>query len=173
VVATTGMTSRELMLARDRGRNFYMAGSMGHAMGIGLGVALGQPERPVVVLDGDGAVLMHMGTLSSIGHLAPANLLHVVLDNEAYGSTGDQPTTSSSTDLAAVALACGYRRAWRCREPRELAGAVSAALGERGPALVVAKIDVRSREAAPRVTAGQGLASVAARFRASLDGQGD
>src|SRR5207248_27606 len=107
LIATTGMAARELMAECDRPQNFYMAGSMGHAMAFGLGVALRLPDRRVIVLDGDGSVLMHMGTLSTIAAIAPQNLLHVVLDNEAYGSTGDQATTSRTTDLAAVAAACG------------------------------------------------------------------
>ena len=168
VVATTGLTSRELAAVRDRPNNFYMAGSMGHAAAIGLGLALERPRRRVVVLDGDGAVLMHLGTLSTIGHQAPANLVHVVLDNGVYGSTGDQPTTSSTTDLAAVARACGYRAAWCCRSPGELRPALARALVEPGPVFVLARIGTAVGEPAPRVTVLDGLDAVAARFRASL-----
>jgi phosphonopyruvate decarboxylase len=148
-----------------------MAGSMGHALGIGLGMAIGRPERRVVVLDGDGALLMHMGTLSNVGHHAPANLVHVVLDNGTYGSTGDQPATSSSTDLVAAARSCGYRATYRCRDAEELAGAFSRALAEPGPAFLRAMIGTAAGSPAPRVTAMGSLDSQAARFRAAiLDG---
>jgi len=85
-----GVPTRELFAARDLPGNFYMQGSMGHAPAIALGIALERPKRIVFVLDGDGAVLMHMGTLSTIGGCAPPNLVHVTVDNEAYESTGGQ-----------------------------------------------------------------------------------
>src|SRR5262249_46940206 len=86
VVSTTGMISRELFAASDRPQNFYMQGSMGHAMAMGLGLALAAPiATPLVVLDGDGAALMHMGSMATIAKHAPHRFLHVVLDNEAYG----------------------------------------------------------------------------------------
>jgi len=110
VIATTGKPSRELFSVCDRDRNFYMQGSMGHAAALALGISLHQPRRKVVVLDGDGALLMHLGIASSIGHHRPRNLYHVVLDNESYESTGDQDTTSPTTDLCAVAKACGIKK---------------------------------------------------------------
>src|SRR6185436_2939180 len=109
VVSTTGKLSRELCELDDRDharRNrFYMVGSMGCAAGFGLGVARGRPERSVVVLDGDGALLMKLGTLATIGGYAPSNLHHVVFDNASYDSTGGQRTISPTVDLAAMALA--------------------------------------------------------------------
>lgn len=100
VVATTGMISRELFLTRDRPENFYMCGSMGCALGIGLGVALCRPERKVVVLDGDGAALMSLGSLALARHLRLENLEHIILDNGTYASTGGQPTCSAAVDFA-------------------------------------------------------------------------
>jgi len=102
VVATTGMTSRELFVARDRPENFYMCGSMGCALPLGLGLALAHPERKVVVLDGDGAALMSLGALALARHLKLPNLEHIILDNGAYASTGDQPTCSAAVDFADV-----------------------------------------------------------------------
>ena len=102
VVATTGMISRELFVARDRPENFYMCGSMGCALGIGLGVALARPARKVVVLDGDGAALMSLGSLALARHLRLGNLEHFILDNGTYASTGDQPTCSAAVDFADV-----------------------------------------------------------------------
>lgn len=99
VVATTGMISRELCLIRDRPENFYMCGSMGCALGIGLGVAVTNPQRKVVVLDGDGAALMSLGSLALARHLRLPNLEHIILDNGTYASTGDQPTCASAVDF--------------------------------------------------------------------------
>lgn len=151
VVAATGYIARELFRAGDRPGNFYMQGSMGHAGAIGLGLALGGTQRRVIVLDGDGAVLMHMGTLSTIGFYAPANLVHIVLDNEAYESTGGQPATSSTTDLADVARACGYRWAVRCKDVDGLAQALGHS-DRPGPGLIHAKIAHAEDPAPPRVT---------------------
>lgn len=152
IVSTTGEISRELFALHDRPGNFYMQGSMGHAAAIGLGVALARPERRVLVLDGDGAVLMHLGTLSTIGYEAPARLVHVVLDNEAYATTGNQPTTSSRTKLEEVALACGYRWARRCATRAELEALLRAARAERGPVCIVVKTNLREAHGLPRVT---------------------
>ena len=101
VIATTGMISRELFVVRDRPENFYMCGSMGCALPIGIGVAM-STERPVIVLDGDGAALMSLGSLAVSKFLALPNLTHYVIDNGTYASTGDQPTCSQAVDFASV-----------------------------------------------------------------------
>lgn len=108
LIATTGFTARALYLAGDRPNHFYMVGSMGCSSSLGLGIALSTPEIRTVVIDGDGAILMRLGTMATLGELAPPNLVHIVLDNGMHESTGGQPTSTSSTDLAAVARACGY-----------------------------------------------------------------
>jgi phosphonopyruvate decarboxylase len=154
VIATTGLTGRKLMLQADSPRNFYMLGSMGHALAIGLGVALSsRPRRRVVVLDGDGAALMHLGSLSTVGHYAPAALLHVILDNGTYATTGGQTTTASTTSFADCATACGYAHAWSCATVEDL----DQALRNRaaGPSLLWVKT---ATEAEPPV-------SVASRYR--------
>jgi phosphonopyruvate decarboxylase len=168
VVATTGFTSRDLMRVRDRSANFYMQGSMGHALALGLGLALSRADRRVVVLDGDGAMLMHLGTVSTVGFHAPANLLHVVLDNGAYASTGGQRTTSTTTDLAAVARACGYRQAFHCVDEAGLLAATGRALGAPGPALLHVGIGERTGLPAPRVTDRFSPAQVTARVQRAL-----
>src|SRR5437867_3526790 len=119
-VVCNGMIGREAFTAKDRERNFYMIGSMGLGLSIGLGLALSRKDRRVVVLDGDGNVLMGMGVLASVGHAQPENLLHVVLDNEAHASTGDQKTISDRVRLDEVAKAAGYRSAERVA-PEDLA----------------------------------------------------
>lgn len=111
VVACNGMIGRELFTAGDRPEHFYMIGSMGLASAIGLGLAIARPQRRIVVADGDGNVLMNLGTLASIAAEAPANLYHVVFDNAAHGSTGGQRTVADRVPLDAIALAAGYARA--------------------------------------------------------------
>lgn len=108
VVATTGFTGRELYACDDRPNQLYMVGSMGCASTFGLGLAWARPDRRVIVLDGDGALLMRLGCLATIGYERPANLVHVLLDNEAHDSTGTQSTVTHSVDLGGCARACGY-----------------------------------------------------------------
>lgn len=126
VIATTGYTGRELYACEDRPGQLYMVGSMGCAASLGLGLALVRPERRVVVLDGDGAALMRLGALTTLGHERPPNLVHVLLDNGVHESTGGQATVSRSIDFATIAAACGYPRVLRTASPEALA----AALGE-------------------------------------------
>jgi phosphonopyruvate decarboxylase len=124
VVATTGFTGRALYALDDRANQLYMVGSMGCASSYGLGLAWAKPARKVVVLDGDGAALMRLGALASLGYERPKNLVHVLLDNEVHDSTGGQFTTSHSVDLAAVAAACGYPKVLRCHTPEEVRDAI-------------------------------------------------
>ena len=107
VIICNGFPSREACKIGDRDQNFYMIGSMG-APAIGLGVALAQPGKKVVIFDGDGNVLMGIGTLATVGALKPKNFIHVVFDNEVYGTTGNQPTISGLVGLEQMAKAAGY-----------------------------------------------------------------
>ncbi len=140
VVCTTGKLSRELYELDDRTHDkvnrFYMVGSMGCAAGFGLGVARGRSGRPVVVLDGDGALLMKLGTLATVGYLGLDNFHHVVFDNGAHDSTGGQPTPSPIVDFAAAALACGYRYANTVHGAAEFAIALDRHLSLPGPTLL-------------------------------------
>ncbi|MGY5009978.1 phosphonopyruvate decarboxylase [Streptomyces sp. 900105755] len=140
LVATTGKTARELERDWDRGRNLYLVGSMGCASSVALGVALYARDRKVVVLDGDGAALMRLEAMAAIGRLAPPNLLHILLDNESYESTGGQPTASAAVDFGAIARACGYRATHDVTKAVELTAAVAAAQGAGGPQLVRVQI---------------------------------
>lgn len=108
VLTTTGYTGRQLYALGDRAQQLYLVGAMGCASSVGLGLALARPELRVTVLDGDGALLMRLGALAAIGHMSPANLLHILLDNGLHESTGGQGTVSQSLHLAAIARACGY-----------------------------------------------------------------
>ena len=140
VVVCNGLPSREAYALRDRPENFYMIGSMGVAPAIGLGVALAQPSRRVVVLDGDGNVLMGMGSLATLGALKPKNFFHIVFDNEVYGSTGNQPTISQSVRLEQVARAAGYRQVERVRDLDDLVYEAKAMLKQDGPSFLLVKV---------------------------------
>jgi len=107
VICNIGFPSRELCHVKDSSKHFYMMGSMGMASSIGLGLAMAQ-ERKVIVFDGDGSLLMNLGSLVTIYNQSPENLVLVVLDNECYGSTGNQCTYSSTTDLKKVAEGVGF-----------------------------------------------------------------
>jgi phosphonopyruvate decarboxylase len=149
VIATTGFTGRELYALADRPQHFYMVGSMGCASSLGLGLALARPDLEVMVIDGDGAALMRMGNLATLGAYNPANLVHVVLDNEAHDSTGAQSTVSACTDFAAIAAACGYARVMRSDDVAEL-GHFLAARDGTGAGFVHMKIATGARQDLPR-----------------------
>jgi phosphonopyruvate decarboxylase len=150
VVATTGKLSRELSELDDRDfskRNrFYMVGSMGCAAGFGLGVAQARRERKVIVLDGDGALLMKLGSMATIGALSPRNFHHVVFDNGAHDSTGGQPTPSFAVDFALAALACGYRYAETVSDAAGAREALQHHLQMDGPTLLRVVIRTGSRK---------------------------
>jgi phosphonopyruvate decarboxylase len=165
ILSTTGYLSRALHQRGDRPQNFYMQGSMGHVAGLALGAALARPGERFVVLDGDGSALMHLGSLTTVGHCAPANLVHVVFDNQAYDSTGGQPTTSATTDFAAVARAAGYRQVRRVGTTAELRPALRALLDAPGPGLLA--VDGRTGGTpGERASSTLSVADIAARFTA-------
>lgn len=111
LVATTGMTGRELEALGDFDHQLYMVGSMGCALAFGLGLAVNKPEAKVVVIDGDGALLMRTGSMATVGHYQPKNLVHLLLDNEVHDSTGGQQTVTSQISFATIAKAFGYAEA--------------------------------------------------------------
>lgn len=117
VIATTGYTGRELYALRDRPNQLYMVGSMGCASSFGLGLALARPDLRVVIVDGDGAALMRMGNLATIGSYGGSNLIHLLLDNEAHDSTGAQATVSANVRFADIAAACGYAASFTGNDP--------------------------------------------------------
>ena len=131
IVATTGYTGRELYACEDRPNQIYVVGSMGCASSLGLGLAIACPERRIIVIDGDGAALMHLGALCTIGHERPTNMLHILLDNGLHESTGGQAMVSHSIDFCAIAAASGYPHTLSVAKPEEL----SAEIAERKEAL--------------------------------------
>ena len=165
LVSTTGYASRELFALADSDRCFYLQGSMGHASAFGLGVALAiANDRTVVVLDGDGAALMHMGSMSTVGATAPPNLVHVILDNGAYESTGRQPTSSKTTSFAGVGRAAGYRTAVDCRTVAELRAALETAARTEGPHLIATRVAVSAGAPPPRATSAIAAPEIHSRF---------
>lgn len=152
LVGTTGMVSRELFLKNDTERNFYMIGSMGLVSAFGLGLALKLPKNRVLVIDGDGSVLMSMGTLALIATERPANLVHIVLDNESYESTGSQPSITTQVSLASVAKASGYKSVWEVDDRVSLQDALTGCDNTIGPNIILAKVTIDPIEDIPRVS---------------------
>ena len=139
VVCNIGIPSQELFSIRDRENHFYMLGSMGLCSSIGLGLAL-TTNKSVVALEGDGALLMNLGTLATIGNRAPDNLILLVIDNGSYGSTGDQATyTSEATSLADMARGGGCQSVIEC-SGEDTAGGLVDALGARQPSVIISKV---------------------------------
>jgi len=125
IVSTTGKVSRELFEHREKNeknheKDFLTVGSMGHSSQIALGIALSKPDRKVYCLDGDGAVIMHMGSLAIIGSQNPRNFKHIILNNGAHESVGGQPTAGFNIDFVKIAEACGYKTALRAETREEI-----------------------------------------------------
>lgn len=150
IIAANGFLSRQLYSIRDRPQNFYMLGSMGLASSIGLGLSLSAPNRKVVIVDGDGNILMNLGSLATVGHFCPKNLVHVVLDNESYESTGGQPTVSSTARLEEMAKAAGYRTVKRVSDTDSLTRVFSELPRLEGSVFILVKIE-KGKEKASRV----------------------
>ena len=148
VVCNIGFPSQELYAINDSARNFYMLGSMGLSSSIGMGLSL-TTEQKVISIDGDGSVLMNLGTLSTIGNYAPKNFTLLIVDNGAYGSTGDQPThTSGATNLAAMARGAGIKSVFEV-DGAETKAQIETCLNSDGPHVIVAKIAPGSPKMTP------------------------
>ena len=140
IVSNLGPTTDELWHAGHRDRNFYTYGSMGLCSSLALGMALSTDEK-VISLDGDGSLLMNMGTIATIGRESPTNLIVIVWDNEQWAQTGYQAShTAFGTDLAHVAQACGIHKTATVADENELESALLQALEEDGPWFIVAKV---------------------------------
>jgi len=166
IVAGLGSPSYDLFAAGDRELNFYLWGAMGAAVPMGLGLALAQPERSVMVLTGDGEQLMGVGSLAAVGALRPANLSVVVLDNGHYGETGMQPShTSLGTDLTALAAGFGIPRALRVSTRPEVADLRDHVLARSGPTFAQVLI---SPDEPPRALPPRDGVHLKNRFRGAL-----
>jgi thiamine pyrophosphate-dependent acetolactate synthase large subunit-like protein len=168
VIAGLGSTAWDITAAGDHELNFPMWGAMGQAAMMGLGLALAQPRRRVLVITGDGEMLMGMGALATIGVQKPANLSVVVIDNERYGETGMQAThTAHGVDLAATAKACGFHSSALVSKKDQLDGVRQAIHGTSGPNFAQVKV---AREKIPLVLPPREGALLKARFRRALLG---
>jgi thiamine pyrophosphate-dependent acetolactate synthase large subunit-like protein len=168
VVTGLGSPTYDCAAAGDHPLNFYLWGAMGSAVTVGLGLALAQPKRRVLVITGDGEMLMGLGALATAAVKRPDNLAILVIDNEHYGETGMQRThTSTAVDLAAVALACGFRWSATVRQMRELDDATPMLRTAKGPILLVLKVSV-ARD--PLVLPPWDGAFLKSRFRQALLG---
>jgi len=157
IIATTGKTARELFEIRKREKqphhcDFLTVGSMGHSSSIALGVALNQPERRVWCIDGDGAALMHMGAMATIGALSPPNFIHVLVNNEAHESVGGQPTVASKIDFCGIARGCGYSSVFQAVTLEEFESMLSDIQGTPGPIFIEVKSAIGSRSDLGRPT---------------------
>lgn len=157
VVSTTGKASRELFEARehrgqDHSRDFLTVGSMGHSSSIALGIAFQKPDRKIWCIDGDGAVLMHMGAMAVIGVHKPENLIHIVINNEAHETVGGMPTVAGKISLIEIARACGYQHVAAVETPEELEDALKEAKSEAGLRLIEVKCSIASRKDLGRPT---------------------
>jgi phosphonopyruvate decarboxylase len=165
VIHANGYVCRESFAAADRPHNFYMIGSMGLAAAIGLGLALVRPASRCVVFDGDGNLLMSLGTLAMVASLGPRNFVHVVFDNEVYGSTGGQRSPSREVRLDRLARSAGYCTATAATTPDEIAAALQTARVDPGPHFILVKVTAVETEA-PRIP--HTPAAIRDRFRRSV-----
>jgi phosphonopyruvate decarboxylase len=150
IISTTGKTSRELFEIREQKRqthkyDFLTVGSMGHSSTIALGIALNKPNTKVWCLDGDGAVLMHMGAMALIGAKSPKNFIHVVINNASHESVGGQPTVADSINFGKIALGCGYKISNTATNIDELNEVLSEINEKEGPIFIEVKTSIGSR----------------------------
>ena len=145
-LATTGKTGRELYEIEDSQNNLYVVGSMGCVSSLGLGLALARREKDIVVIDGDGSLLMRLGSLATNGHYRPPNMLHILLDNGTYDSTGGQSTVSGNINFVDVAHSCGYEKSVHVHDLGELETRIREWKKERRLAFLYMRIATGSRE---------------------------
>ncbi len=151
ILASTGYAGRELYKIKDDNNHFYMVGSMGCISSLGLGLALIKPDLKVILIDGDGAALMRLGNLTTIGAYSPSNIIHFLLDNERHESTGGQHTVSRSIDFAQIAAGCGYQNVTRLSDVELLDEAVFEDKG-KGPKFYHCKTQGETDNSLPRPT---------------------
>ena len=157
VVSTTGKASRELFEIREQSGHshkydFLTVGSMGHSSSIALGVALNKPETRVWCIDGDGSILMHMGSMAVIGAISPRNYVHIVVNNSAHESVGGMPTVAETMNLVQVALGCGYKSAYTVDTHSDLCMILTDVGSQDGPAFIEVKSAIGARDDLGRPT---------------------
>ena len=157
IISTTGMISRELFeyrtsMGQGHERDFLTVGSMGHASQIALGIAMAQPGRRIWCFDGDGAAIMHMGSMAIIASKEPKNYVHIVFNNGAHDSVGGQPTVGFKIDLPAVAKAVGYKNAFSTETKEHLTNLLKMLKAQEGPVLLEIKVKKGNRKDLGRPT---------------------
>lgn len=157
VVSTTGKLSRELFEYREEKgqgheKDFLTVGSMGHSSSIALGIALEKPERNVYCLDGDGAFIMHMGSISNIANIGSLNYKHIVFNNGAHESVGGQPTLGFQLDIPTIAKACGYKEVFSASDKESIISTIHKLQSLKGPTLLEIRVKIDSRDNLGRPT---------------------
>lgn len=150
IVSTTGKASRELFELREKynqghQHDFLTVGSMGHSSSIALGIAINKPEKRIWCIDGDGALLMHMGSMTCIGNYAPDNLIHIVINNEAHETVGGMPTNTKQLDLLKISEACGYKKCYKADNLDELNKVLSEAVENKVLTFIEVKASIGAR----------------------------
>ena len=157
IVSTTGKTSREVFEIRENKKqshkyDFLTVGSMGHSSTIALGIALNKPNTKVWCIDGDGAALMHMGSMALIGVQSPENYIHVLINNGAHESVGGQPTVADNINFGQIALGCGYKATYKADNNIELEAILDEITDKKGPIFIEVKSAIGSRDNLGRPT---------------------
>jgi len=169
IVCGLGSPVSDVMAVGDRPLNFYLLGAMGLATSVGLGLALAQPDRSVIVITGDAELMMNSGALATIGVRKPRNLSIIVLDNERFGETGEQVShTSAGVDIAGIAIASGFSETETVRDMARIGGVREHMVAQAGPYLAVVKIKA---ERSPVVMPPKSGVILKSRFRQALLGQ--
>lgn len=143
IVSANGYISRDLFHVHPSDSNFYMIGSMGLSSSIGLGLALKFPKKRIYVFDGDGNILMNLGSFVTIGSISPKNLIHIIFDNESHESTGGQPTSTNKIDLTKIAKSTNYR-VFKTNTKKGLKLILNKIKNEHGPILILVKVEKAS-----------------------------
>ena len=151
IISANGFISRDLFSISDTRPAFYMIGSMGLASSIGLGIALKDPGRKVFVFDGDGNILMNLGSLTTVGSLKPKNLIHIVFDNSVHESTGSQPTNTNFVSIEKIAKACNYNHTFTARTENNFEKILRKIKKLKGPIMIVVKTQQTNDKKSARV----------------------
>lgn len=139
-ISANGFISRDLHFLNEKDSNFYMIGSMGLASSIGLGVALKNPKKQIFVFDGDGNILMNLGSLITIGSLKPKNLIHIIFDNNVHESTGGQPTNSKNVEIGKIGQNSNYK-VFQINSKLQLKREIKKIRNRTGPIMMIVKIN--------------------------------
>ena len=150
IISANGFMSRDLFDLFEKPSNFYMLGSMGLASSIGLGLAIKNPKKNIFIFDGDGNILMNLGSLTTIGNLKPKNLIHIVFDNNSHESTGGQPTNTNKTQIEKIAKIVNYK-VFKVENELQLSNTIKKITKLTGPIMILIKIK-NSNEVGGRVT---------------------